>query len=210
MKTNYLLGSLYLVPVLAAPVFHTSTMLVAGTSARTVFTRPGHRAALVDDEHQVVFDNRPLSSSSSSTKTANVPPTSILDTDRPLTTEDLMALSSKTTAAAAASNPPASHRPAGDRKVTISVGTLVVPGSRTGSVVAQLFDPKSARPYLVPGYYVPSQRADIWVVGMIAVFVLVMVGLESWDLLASVYVSVFPISFSFSKLPPKLPCSLIY
>lgn len=197
MKTNYLLGSLYLAPVLAAPVLHTSTILVAGASARTVFTRPGHRAQVIESEqHQVVFDNRPLSSSQlesssssfSSSKAAHLPPTSILDADRPLTTEDLMALSKTAAAAVApASKPrPASHPAGNDRKVTISVGTLVVPGSRTGSVVAQLFDPKSARPYLVPGYYIPNQRADTWVVGMIAVFVLVMIGLESWDLVVSV------------------------
>lgn len=163
MKANYVLAPLYLAPALAAPVFHTSTVLVAGSSSKTVFVRPGHQA------EEVVLDNgaKPFThpAPSSSSKTAGGPPSSILDADRPLTTEELMALS-KTASAPAAP---------GKVRVKVSVGTLVVPGGAprgSGGGVPPVF--------LVPGYYVPAKPADVWVVGLILSFVMVIAGLEIW------------------------------
>lgn len=160
--TSYLLAPLYLAPALAAPVFHTSTVLVAGSSSKTLLLRPGYQA------QDVALDNgpKPFTHSSASSKTAEVPPSSILDADRPLTTEELMALSNK-----AMSTQPATPKSA-PGKVKVSVGTLVVPGGRSGAGVQPMF--------LVPGYYVPAKPADVWVVGMILSFVMVVVGLEIW------------------------------
>lgn len=188
MKTNYLIASLYLAPALAAPVLQTATVLVAGASTKTVVIRPGHQA-VVEETKQVAFDGTNISPSTS--KTEATPASSILDADRPLTTEELMALSKA--AHSAQVTPAHQNAPAGSKGIKISVGTLVVPGgagARPGSsVVAQLFDPKAPRPFLISGYYIPAQRADVWVAGMIISFVLVVVGLELWGLVRQRYVS---------------------
>lgn len=188
MKTNYLAAALYLAPALAAPVFQTSTVLVAGASAKTVIIRPGHQTT-VEEAKQVAFDGTSLSPSAS--KTGEIPTSSVLDADRPLTTQELMALSKAAHLAEATS----AHQkgPAGGNKIKISVGTLVVPGGAgarpSSSVVAQFFDPKAARPFLISGYYIPAQRPDVWAAGMIISFVLVVVGLELWGLVRQRYVS---------------------
>lgn len=177
MKTNYLVASLYLAPALAAPLFHTSTVLVAGTSSKTVVIRPGHQAT-VEQTKQVALKAK----SPAQSKTSEAAATSILDAERPLTTEELMSLSR--VAQPAPHKAPAHVNTAGGNKLKVSVGTLVVPGgagARSGSsIVAQLLDPKVPRPYLVSGYYVPAKPADIWAVGMILSFVMVVVGLELW------------------------------
>lgn len=184
MKANYLVASLYLAPALAAPLFHTSTVLVAGTSAKTVVIRPGHQATIEETKQVALKAAIPAQS-----KTSEAAATSILDAERPLTTEELMALSrvahpGSSSATPASHKAPANANSAGSNKLKVSVGTLVVPGGagvRSGSsVVAQLLDPKVPHPYLVSGYYVPAKPADIWVVGMILSFVMVVVGLELW------------------------------
>lgn len=191
MKTNYLVASLYLAPALAAPVLQTATVLVAGASAKAVVIRPGHQAT-VEETKQVAFDGTSLSPSSSTTKTEEAPASSILDADRPLTTKELMALSQAAHSAQQTSS--LQNAPAGSKGIKISVGTLVVPGGagarRPGSsVVAQLLDPNAGRPYLISGYYIPAQRPDVWVAGMIISFVLVVMGLELWGLMRERYVN---------------------
>lgn len=197
MKANYLATSLCLAPALAAPLFSTSTVLVAGSSAKTVVVRPAHQAAL-EETAQVAFDGESISRSSSSasvvsttTTTDDAPASTILDAERPLTTQELMELTQ-------ASHKKGAAAAGGASKIKISVGTLVVPGGghpRAGSsVVAQFLDPKNPRPFLVSGYYIPAQRLDVWAAGVIVSFFLVVVGLELWGLVRQRYVFYGPLS----------------
>ncbi|KAJ4419927.1 hypothetical protein N0V82_004641 [Gnomoniopsis sp. IMI 355080] len=185
MKANYLLGSLCLAPLaLTAPVSHTVT-LVAGKS---VF-QPGHKIATLFEEIQHVLVTKKSSSSSSSHKThEESSPSIILDAERPLTTAELLALAQPP---APASQHLKSHKPSkstkdGNKK--ISVGALVVPSpARAGGLkLSKILDPHTS-PYLIPGQYVSSQRADVLIVGLILACVLVVVAMESWELICKLF-----------------------
>lgn len=192
MKTNYLVSSLCLAPLaLAAPFSHTVT-LVAGKS---VF-KPSHQIATLFEEVQHVLVSKP-SKSHKTIIDESSSPSITLDAERPLTTAELMELSK---AAARVPQPMAphphphpkstssSHKPkhtkdgATNRK--ISVGALVVPTPSRVGVMAKIFDPQTS-PYLIPGQYVASQRADVLIVGLILACVLIVVAMESWELICN-------------------------
>lgn len=194
MKTNFLLSSLCLAPLaLTAPLAAHSVTLVAGKS---VF-KPSHQIATLFDEVQHVLVSKPsrnphqkptiIEESSS--------PSSILDTERPLTTAELMELSNAAAAAAAEiPQPPMAPHPhpksqhkakhSKDASRKISVGALVVPTPSRVGVMAKIFDPQTS-PYLIPGQYVASQRADVLIVGLILACVLIVVAMESWELICN-------------------------
>lgn len=191
MKTNYLLSSLCLAPLaLTAPLSHSVT-LVAG---KTVF-KPGHQIATLFEEVQHVLVSKPSKSQHKLEESSS--PSTILDADRPLTTAELMELSTKAAAAAQVPQPmtvssppshPKSHKPkkhTKDANRKISVGALVVPTPSRVGVMAKVFDPQQASPYLIPGQYVASQRADVLIVGLILACVLIVVAMESWELICN-------------------------
>lgn len=205
MRPTQLLSSLYLAQAaVAAPI-----LLLAGSSAKAVFIRPS-RQMTVAETAQIVLEatqDKQQQRHHASTKpssTGNAAAAALLDAEGPLTTADLMALSQ--VSASSASEQQQEQRPAqphapskpsqpittttlSSNKGKISVGTLVVPGSqKTKTVMASLFDPSAPRPYLIPGYYVSSQRADILVVGIILAFVLVVLAVETWGPVSRTYV----------------------
>lgn len=176
MKTNYLLGSLCLAPLaLAAPVSHTIT-LIAGKAV----WKPGHQISTFLEEVQHVVVSKQLSH----TMEESVP--SIAEVERPMTTAELMALSNK---APSQPTPPQQikspkPKPAKDNNKKISVGALVVPSPARIGVFTKVFDPQTS-PYLIPGQYVSSQRADVLIVGLILACVLVVMAMEGWELVSS-------------------------
>lgn len=185
MKTNHFLSSLCLAPLaLAAPLSHTVT-LVAG---KAVF-RQNHQITTLFQEvqHVLVSKKSPSSSSTSSHTIEESSPSILLDAERPLTTAELLALSHpEPPTQPAPSQQTKSHRPkaakAGNKK--ISVGALVVPSAPRTGVLSKILDSHTS-PYLIPGQYVSSQRADVLIVGMILACVLVVVAMESWELICS-------------------------
>lgn len=194
MKTSQIFTSLYLAQAaLAAPI-----LLVAGSSAKAVFIRPTHQMTLQETVQIVMGDKHAPKPSG----TGKATPASALDTDGPMTTAELMALS-HTSGASSSSTPSkqrlkdASTQPvipmttttvSSNIKGKVSVGTLVVPSGTAKTVLSQLFDPKVPRPYLVPGYYVAAQRADYFAVGIILAFVFAIVALETCGPLFRAYV----------------------
>lgn len=184
MKTNYLLSSLCLAPLaLTAPLSHSVT-LVAG---KTVF-KPAHQIATLFEEVQHVLVSKPSKSHKIEESSS---PSTILDADRPLTTAELRELSKaaqvpQTMAPSPPSHPAKSHKPkhAKDANRKISVGALVVPTPSRVGVMTKIFDPQTS-PYLIPGQYVASQRADVLIVGLILACVLVVVAMESWELICN-------------------------
>lgn len=193
MRPTQLLTSLYLAQAaLAAPI-----LLVAGSSARAVFIKPA-RQMYVTETTQIILEDQHEGAGPS--KTVKTTAAALLDADGPLSTEDLMALSRISAAtlaeerleeAATQSTKPmtTTTTSSSDSKGKITVGTLVVPGPTSASAaMSQWFDPKSPRPYLIPGYYVSSQQADFLVVGIIMAFVLVVVAVETCGPITRTYV----------------------
>lgn len=184
MKTNYLLSSLCLAPMaLTAPLSHSVT-LVAG---KTVF-KPSHQIATLFEEVQHVLVSKPSKSHKIEESSS---PSTILDAERPLTTAELMELSKTATQVPQPMAPsppshPKSHKPkhSKDANRKISVGALVVPTPSRVGVMAKIFDPQTS-PYLIPGQYVASQRADVLIVGLILACVLIVVAMESWELICN-------------------------
>lgn len=188
MKADYLLSSLCLAPLaLAAPLSHTVT-LVAGKSV----WRPGHQVATFVEEVQHVLVNKQLSRTTPKERTA---PSIILDAERPMTTAELMQLSKEAAQTHPTTTPPpqkikspkAKSAKDGSSSKKISVGALVVPSSTSSSrigVLAKIFDPQTS-PYLIPGQYVASQRADVLIVGLILACVMVVVAMEGWELICN-------------------------
>lgn len=209
MRPTQLLTSLYLAQAAAAAPI----LLVAGSSAKAVFIRPA-RQMTVAETAQIVWeatkDEQRHASPKTPSSTWDASPAALLDAEGPLSTADLMALSkvSSEQQQQQQQHQQQEKRPAAVPKVSthatrpmttttltsnkgkISVGTLVVPGSHktTKAVMASLFDPTAPRPYLVPGYYIPSQRADVMVVGIILAFVLVVLAVETWGPVSRTYV----------------------
>lgn len=198
MRPNQLLSSLYLAQAaLAAPI-----LLVAGSSAKAVFIRPARQMA-VPEVAQVVFnaDDKPAPKPSTTVETN---PASLLGSDSPLTTAQLMAIAQvKSTPEVP---PPPQQEDEESTQSTIlmttsttttsskgkvSVGTLVVPGSRAKKApMSQVFDGKKAPSlYLVPGYYISSRQADIFVVGIILAFVLAVLAVETCGPVSRTYVA---------------------
>lgn len=197
MRPTQLFSSLCLAQAaLAAPI-----LLVAGSSAKAVFIRPAHQMAMAETAQVVIkHDNKHHPRPAHPSTTWKAEAASPLDADGPMTTADLMALSQLAGSTAGHVQPPkavsATHsaKPVttttlSSNKGRVSVGTLVVPGSsRAKALMSNLFDPKAPRPYLVPGYYVSSQRADFFVVGIILAFVLAVVAVETWGPVSETYV----------------------
>lgn len=213
MRPTQLFTSLYLAQAaLAAPI-----LLVAGSSAKAVFIRPARQMSVAETAQIVLkHDSKHHRDASRPSAAWKATPASALDAEGPLTTSELMALSqipdstTITTSPSPAELPPQQHHQDDDVSTThaakpvttttlssnkgkISVGTLVVPGSsRAKTLMSQLFDSKTPRPYLVPGYYVSSQRADGFVVAIILAFVLVVVAVETWGPVSRTYVEEDP------------------
>lgn len=175
MKSNYVLSSLCLAPLaLAAPVSHTVT-LIAGKAV----WKPGHQTSTFFEKVQQVI----VSEHSSPTVKESAP--SIVAAERPMTTAELMELSkvpSQPTPPQQMKSP--KPKSAKDSNKKISVGALVVPSSSRAGVLAKIFDPQTS-PYLIPGQYVASQRADVLIVGLILACVLVVMAMESWELVSN-------------------------
>lgn len=198
MRPTQLFTSLYLAQAaLAAPI-----LLVAGSSAKAVFIRPARQMSVAEMAQVVLKHDSKHHRDASKPSTAwkATPASSALDAEGPLTTADLMALSQisevqhhQVEESATQSAKPVTTTTLSNNKGKISVGTLVVPGSsRAKTLMSQLFDSKAPRPYLVPGYYVSSQRADGFVVAIILAFVLVVVAVETWGPASRTYVEEDP------------------
>ncbi|CAN8100181.1 unnamed protein product [Discula destructiva] len=76
---------------------------------------------------------------------------------------------------------PAKAKPTKGRN-KVFVGTLVV--SKGADVFAKLFDPEST-PYIITGQFVVKQRADLFIACMILACALVVIAMESWELVTS-------------------------
>lgn len=179
MKACSLFVPVWLAPALAAPVFYTSTtLLVAGsTSHRPVF-RPSH---LVENEHEQSSSQRPVLFGGGRPHTIeDIPSTPSLDSERPLSTEQLMALGSPRThqssspetfasppsSAALLSSLPVSEKAPKGKPRVVTVGTLVVL--------------EADRPFLLPGYYIPARpRGDVLIMGGIVALLLLALAMES-------------------------------
>lgn len=184
MRSYQLLASLYLAQAaIAAPI-----LLVAGSSAKAVFVRPPHHQMNVVEKNQIVLQSQHHYAQPS--KAVDLPAASTLDSNGPVTTEDLMALSKLPTHQTKENSAFISLQQikAQAAKMKVSVGTLVVPGSKGKAVVAHLSDITPTRPYLIPGYYVASQRVDLAVVGVVLCFMLAIVVVESWASVSRTYV----------------------
>lgn len=175
MKAAFFLSSLSLAPLaLAVPMIHTS-ILIAGASTKTVVLRPGAQSHT--GEAQRVVPARLPSDLQSTTPEER--PSQPLDAERPLTTEELMALSGSSSSESPARKKGGAKKGPKAAKGKVAVGALVVPGSQRAKDLKQMLDFGNAKPYLIPGYYVSSQRADVLVLGMIVAFVLIVVAVET-------------------------------
>lgn len=180
MKSNILLSPLCFGSLALAAPLSRDTLLIAGEAK---WSGPAETALLLDTakiQHAVI-----------STSTSEESPSSILDSDRPLTTAELLALAAAkaqdTATAPPALSPNAQSsrpKPIKGGKTIISVGTLVVPGGRSVNILSKLFIPDSS-PYLIPGQYVARQPAGGLVLGLIVACALLVVLIERWALVVS-------------------------
>ncbi|KAF3768572.1 hypothetical protein M406DRAFT_354924 [Cryphonectria parasitica EP155] len=194
MKACHLLSSLYLTPlVLAAPVVHTS-VLIAGAATRTVVLRTGpvsHTSHFDGSSAHIIEDMDPKAPEDALSSSPPLSPSAALDSERPLTTAELMALSNPAPIMSTSpSKKGPEERPLATKGSALSVGALVAPGTQPGDQ-AQVHDMDNVKPFLVPGYYVSSQRADVLVVALILVFVLVVLAVETSSLVVGIVSKVF-------------------